>query len=77
MTDPIQRNDSDPNPKPLKISLWGGILLVVGGLILLAILWKTIQAILKTLLFFAIVGGLCFIAYWWFIGRKNDRPGPL
>jgi len=72
MTDPIK-----PSPNAPKISLWGGVLLAVGGLVLLVILWKALAWILKMGIGIAILAGIAFIAYWWFIGRKNDRPGPL
>jgi|GEM_PF-1525779 len=72
MSDPTK-----PSPKTPKISLWGGVLLAVGGLVLLVVLWKVVATILKMGIVIAILAGLAFIAYWWFVGRKNDRPGPL
>jgi len=67
---------SKPSPTP-KISLWGGVLLAVGGLVVLVIAWKALKMIFKMGIGLAILAGIAFIAYWWFIGRKNDRPGPL
>lgn len=67
-------NEPESDPKPLSsASLWGGLALLLGGLILALILWSMLKWVVKLALFVAILAGLLLVIYWWTVGRKIDR----